>query len=113
MFTLSPVCSRIPDVAVVGPEKYDQWPDENVPIPFAPDLAVEVISASEPDADTETKVQEYLAAAVQEVWQVYPDRRIVRVRTAAGMRDLGRDEILTSTVMAGFEAPVSNLFSRR
>jgi Uma2 family endonuclease len=71
-FTLNDHTARIPDVAFAGPGKLALLPDADVPIPFAPDLAVEVISESESAADAETKVQEYLNSGVAEVWQVYP-----------------------------------------
>jgi len=71
MFSLGEQTARIPDVAVLLGRKVTCLPDEDVPIPFAPDLAVKVVSVSETAADAEKKVGEYLAAGVREVWQVF------------------------------------------
>ena len=112
-FTLNEGTARIPDVAFVGNVKLKSLPDADVPIPFAPDLAIEVISASEPAADAETKVVEYLAAGVEEVWQVYPNERRVRVRRADGIWDLESTETLRTPVLPGFEVGVGSLFEGR
>jgi hypothetical protein len=66
--------ARILYVAFVSHGKLALLPDEDIAIPFAPDLAIEIISNSEIAARAEKKVREYLASGVQEVWQVY--RRI-------------------------------------
>ena len=112
MFPLGPETARIPDVAFVGREKAVLIPDADVVIPVAPDLAAEVISESESAADAEKKVREYLAAGVTEVWQIYPAERLVRVRTAGGIRDLADDETLETPVLPGFRVAVKTLFAR-
>jgi Uma2 family endonuclease len=111
-FTLAESTARIPDVAFVLNAKAALLPDTNEPIPFAPDLAVEVISDSESATDAETKVSEYLAGGTQEVWQVYPKLQIVRVRTASGIRDFAADEVLTTPALPGFQASVQSFFKR-
>ncbi len=110
MFSLGEQTARIPDVAVILAEKIAAMPDADVPIPFAPDLAVEVISVSESAAAVERKVREYLHAGVQEIWQVYPDERMVRVRRVGGTVDLEADDLLTSGVLEGFEVRVNQFF---
>ena len=110
MFTLDETTARIPDAAFVRNAKVELLSDADVPIPFAPDLAVEVISESESAADAEKKVGEYLRAGTREVWQVYPDERRVRIRTANGIRDLGPGELLTTPVLPEFEVPVDSFF---
>ena len=108
-FTLNEDTARIPDVAFVGSAKLALLPDADVPIPFAPDLAVEVISESESAADAETKIQEYLTAGVAEVWQVYPKQRRVRIRRSDGIRDFGPDQFLDTPALPGFRASVHDL----
>lgn len=48
-------------------------------VPFAPDLAVEVISPSEKDDKIISKVELYLRYGVRLVWVVYPLRQLVHV----------------------------------
>ena len=110
-FTLGEATARIPDAAFLRNLKVGLLPDGNVPIPFAPDLAIEVISDSESADDAEQKVAEYLAAGTQEVWQVYPQQRRVRVRTTSAIRDYTGTEVITSPVLPGFEAPIDGFFS--
>jgi len=110
-FTLAEGTARIPDVAWIRDAKLESLPFDDVPIPFAPDLAVEVISESEPAADAEKKVGEYLRGGTLEVWQVYPRERRVRVRTADSIRDVNVGQSLTTPVLPGFEVPVRSFFT--
>ena len=112
MFTLSEHSARIPDVAFVSNAKMVHLPDDDSPIPFAPDLAVEVISTSESASEVETKARQYLDAGVAEVWQVYPGGRYVRVRTLAGSRVLEVGATLATPILAGFSVQVQDLFTR-
>jgi Uma2 family endonuclease len=111
-FTMAGGGARIPDVAFVSHGKLAPLPDEDIAIPFAPDLAIEIISNSEIAARAEKKVREYLASGVQEVWQVYPADRFVRVRTAEGIRDLAEDQLLETQVLPGFQVKVQAFFAR-
>ncbi len=111
MFPLGRETARIPDLAFIGQAKAAQLPDSDVVIPVVPDLAVEIISESESAADAETEVKEYLAAGVQEVWQVFPRERVVRVRTANKIQDLTEDQALETPVLPGFRVAVKGVFS--
>lgn len=79
-------------------------------VPFAPDLAVEIISDTEPAREAERKVHQYLAAGVFEIWQVYPDDRLVRVRRADTTFDLRSDQVLETSVLPGCRAGVGEFF---
>jgi Uma2 family endonuclease len=111
-FTMTGGGARIPDVAFVSQRKLALLADEDIAIPFAPDLAIEIISNSEIAAKAEKKVQEYLASGVQEVWQVYPVERRVRVRTAEDFRDVSEDHLLETPVLPGFQIKAQALFDR-
>jgi Uma2 family endonuclease len=111
-FTMAGGGARIPDIAFVSQSKLALLPNEDIAIPLAPDLAIGIISNSEMAARAEKKVQEYLASGVQEVWQVYPTDRFVRVRTAEGLRDLAEDQLLETPVPPGFQAKVQAFFAR-
>lgn len=47
---------------------------EAIPVPFAPDIAIEILSASERAVDVSRKAHEYLAAGSKEVWIVDQSR---------------------------------------
>ena len=75
---------RAPDAAVVAAHRI---PDTGVPDsywPFAPDLAVEVVSPSDRLADVQAKVAEYFAAGARQVWVIDPASRTVRAHRSAG-----------------------------
>ena len=52
---------RAPDVAYLTPEKVRRIPDEGF-VPFAPDLAVEVVSPSDSYSSLLRKAQQYLSS---------------------------------------------------
>jgi Uma2 family endonuclease len=110
MFPLADDTARIPDVSFVNADKIKSVRITKGTIPFAPDLAVEIISESEPAGDAELKVRQYLAAGVTEVWQVYAELALVRVRTRESLRDLEGEQIIESAVLPGFRCPVKQFF---
>ena len=112
MFTLSNHTARIPDAAVVLKERVSLLLNPDITIPIAPDLAVEVISQSESATYAEKKVREYLAAGVVEIWQVYPDEKIVRVHWNKDVQTLQSGNTLRSRVMKDFEVAVDQFFVR-
>ena len=102
--------ARIPEVAFVSKAKLDAHPEQDGPIPFPPDLAIEVISESETADYAEEKAAEYLAGGVQEVWQMYPKRRLIRVRTSASTHDLQQNDTVSSALLPGFNVKVADVF---
>jgi len=62
--------------------EYQRWPKDR-PLPHTdpwlvvPELAIEVISKSNPAEEMLDKIQEYFDAGVQLVWVVYPKQRLV------------------------------------
>lgn len=110
MFALSADCARQPDVSFVLNHKFEGFTFGNKTLPFAPDLAVEVISPSESAQEAEVKVHQYLNAGTAEVWQVYPESRVVLVRTPTALREVREDQILQTPLLPGFEKPVREFF---
>jgi len=113
-FVLSrnPDTVRAPDVFFV---RRDRVPADGVPEEFwqlAPDLAVEVISASNDPDDMQAKVLEYLAAGTRMIWLVYPRTRAVTVyRSAKSIRLLSAEENLSGEdVLPGFSCKVADFF---
>ncbi len=103
---------RIPDVSFVSRARL---PTGGIPegfIPFAQDLAVEIVSPGDRAEDVYGKVREYLTAGARLVWVVWPRHRAVTVYTANGeVRELREgDELDGGAVLPGFRVRVAELF---
>ena len=102
---------RVPDVSFIAG---DRLPAEGLQgfVPFAPDLAVEIVSPGDRAEDVYGKVREYLAAGVQLVWVFWPKYRAVSVYEPGGVtRELGPDDELDGgDVLPGFRVRVAELF---
>ena len=103
LFT-NPDTVRAPDVAFV---RHERIPDP-LPrgfAPFAPDLAVEVLSPDDRPGEVLAKVADWLKAGTRLVWVVDPDRRLARVYRADGteseMSETGA--LKGEEVLPGFE----------
>jgi Uma2 family endonuclease len=118
LFGLTPRARRKyrPDVAFVS---YRKWAKDRPlpttdPWPVVPELAVEVISPTDPAEAVQTKVVEYLQGGVQLVWVIYPvlgwvliyeSQQRVRGLTVA-------DELDAEPVLPGFRLPLRELFTQ-
>ena len=78
---------------------------------LVPAFAIEIISPNNTAADMFNKVEEYLAAGVQLVWQMFPERRSV-IAFGADYAAVFRpgDTITAEPVLPGFACPVTDLF---
>jgi Uma2 family endonuclease len=114
MMRLLPGLIRIPDVAFVS---WDRLPGRRMPtdaVPgIAPDLAAEVLSPGNTDAEMARKRHDYFAAGVRLVWEVNLRRRSVTIYTTANSgRYVGADETLDGgDVLPGFSVPLGSLFA--
>jgi Uma2 family endonuclease len=112
---LVPGLVRIPDVAFVS---WDRFPKRKLPaesIPdLAPELAVEVLSRGNTEAEMERKLKEYFAAGARLVWYADPDSRTVRVYTSpTQMHLLTEDDTLEGDpVLPGFRLSIREWFER-
>lgn len=107
----SPDTVRAPDVAFVAEGRFE----EGLPtgyVPFAPDLAVEVVSPSNTVSELQEKVLDYLAAGTRLVWVVDPRPETVTVyRSRDDIRILGREDALDAPrILPGFRLELSDLF---
>ena len=104
---------RIPDVSFVA---WERVPAEGVPEegfwPFAPDLAVEIVSPGDRADDVHSKVREYLAAGTRLVWVLDPYTRTAAVHRPAGeVIELGEDGVLDGEdVLPGFRLPLAEVW---
>lgn len=106
---------RIPDVAFISWDRFPgrRLPDEPVPN-LVPDLAIEVISLSNTNAEMARKRREYFHAGVRLVWMVDRFDRNVMVYTSETDRQVltEADTLEGDPVLPGFTLPVRDLFAR-
>jgi Uma2 family endonuclease len=112
------IVARDPDV-VRGPDvsfvSRSRLPEGQIPQglwPFAPDLAVEVMSPSDRPSKIRAKALEYLAGGSRVAWVVDPERRSVTAYFADGtVKEFGPEDSLDgSPVLPGFHVRVADLF---
>jgi Uma2 family endonuclease len=79
---------------------------------LSPDLAVEVISPNDLAEEVDQKINDYLAAGVQLVWEVHPTSRTVSIHRAdsSATRLKETDNLDGEAVLPGFQCRVSELF---
>ncbi len=90
--------------------------DRAKPIPFAPDLAVEVASPSQKQSDMDAKARIYLRGGTRLVWVVWPARAQIDVWRPANLDHpavtLGMGDVLDGEdVVSGFAYPVADVFA--
>lgn len=99
------------DIAYISAERFPGKLPRS-PLHVAPDLAVEIISPSNKAEDIEKKIEQFLDAGTTLIWIVYPDLRSIAVHMHDGTFKLKESELLTGgDVLAGFEIPVSDIFT--
>jgi len=114
MLRLAPGLVRIPDICFIS---WDRLPDRRTPrepIPsLAPDLAVEILSASNTPKEIARKLRDYFAAGTSLTWIVDPIARTVCVHTAPKSFTL-LDESQTldgGNVIPGFTLAIAEWFA--
>jgi Uma2 family endonuclease len=100
----------IPDVGYISKQKIAELPFQSY-LPFAPDLAIEVISPTDTDRHISIKVGNYLAAQTV-VWVVYPETEEVVVYVPGqAVKIMGKDGTLEGgTVLPNFTLTVKAIF---
>jgi Uma2 family endonuclease len=111
------VLRRKPD-RVVEPDAFFFTKDQ-LPVRYSregyletiPKLVVEIRSKNDTLPEIESKVAEYLAAGVVEVWVLDPDVKTIAKHTTGGVVVLSANEALTSDLLPGFSVPVHLFFA--
>jgi Uma2 family endonuclease len=108
----NPDTVRAPDTAFISRERMGADPPPKAFWPFAPDLAVEVVSPSERAEEIQERVRDWFAGGARRVWLFYPSVRTVHVlRSPTEVQILGLGEILSGEdVLPGFVCPLADLF---
>lgn len=115
LLRLFPGRVRAPDVSFIA---WKRMPNQELGheaiASLAPDLAVEVLSPSNTEAEIDQKIQEYFGAAGKLVWIVDPQARTVRVYTSPRRSTLlTEDDTLDGRkVLPGFSLPIRKWFAR-
>jgi Uma2 family endonuclease len=94
---------RSPDISFVARGRFKKGVPKGF-VPFAPDLAVEVLSPEDRSRFILDKVGEYLDAGVRLVWVLDPEARSASVyRSLTAVRTLSAKDVLTGEdVLPGF-----------
>ncbi len=106
---------RLPDVSFIS---WDRFPDRKLPrdhvFRVAPDLAVEIISEGNTEAEMKIKLKEYFRAGVRIVWLIDPASRRARVYLAAGsFAEVDENWVMCGDpVLPGFAFRLGDLFDR-
>jgi Uma2 family endonuclease len=101
---------RRPDISIFLGDRVHQIDLTAIPVSFAPDIAVEILSPSESAMQLRRKVLDYLRAGSREVWLVDSFNREVEMRTNPGSRVLAETDHLTTPLLPEFKVPVAKLF---
>jgi Uma2 family endonuclease len=114
MLRILPKQVRIPDVCFISWDRLPGRKFPKKPIPhLAPNLAVEVLSASNTKKEMERKLRDFFAAGVELVWLVQPKTQTAEAYTSpVEKRHIGKEESLDGgTVVPGFSLPLEEIFA--
>jgi Uma2 family endonuclease len=103
---------RAPDASFVSHERIGGMPRPRKYWPFAPDLAVEVVSPGDTAEEIETKVGEWFAGGARRVWVFYPvSSKVHDYRSPTEVTILQAEDTLDGgDVVPGFSCRVSEVF---
>jgi Uma2 family endonuclease len=102
---------RRPDLAIFVAGRLDGVDRTKIPLPFAPDIAVEVLSPSEIASAVNRKVLQYLAGGSKEVWVLDRENHEIFIQTDESIRLLRGDVVLETPLLPGFSAPMSKILA--
>jgi Uma2 family endonuclease len=108
----NPDTVRAPDVAFISKDRIPPGRPPAGFAPFAPDIAVEVLSPGDAQVEVEDQIDQWLQAGTSLVWVVNPRGRTVTVhRSGRDPRVLRENDTLDGEeVCPGFSVPVAELF---
>ncbi len=111
-FKLSATTLRAPDAAFISNAQLATLSEPNKYLPFAPDLAVEVVSPNDTATEIQDKVNLYLEAGTPVVWIIYPDlQQVVVHQSNHTSKTVSRGDALDGgDVLPGLTIAVSDLF---
>jgi Uma2 family endonuclease len=105
---------RAPDVCFISRDRLPGGKLPKAPIPgLVPDLASEILSASNTPGEMERKLRDYFSAGVRLVWYIDPPTRTAVAYTAPdqGIELTEADSLDGGEVLPGFKLALSKLFA--
>jgi Uma2 family endonuclease len=99
-----------PDVCILLSGNASRLDPDKIPIPGAPDIAIEVIFPTERASESHDKVRAYLRHGTAEVWQVYPKSRTVQIHRGDTARILEWSQPIETDLLPGFSLQLASLF---
>lgn len=106
---------RMPDVSFYRRDRFPggKTPKLSVYI-IAPDLAIEILSASNTKKEMAIKLEEYFAAGVKLVWYIDPPTRTAKIYTAIDqvMEITAEGLLLGGEILPGFQIRLGEIFVR-
>jgi Uma2 family endonuclease len=107
----------MPDVSFINSARLSGGQLRAQPIvAFGPDLAVEVISESNTEAEISQKKKEYFESGTQLLWVIYPQEEVTEIflgATEEPFQTLDRNGVLDGRgVLPGFILQLEKLFSK-
>ncbi len=106
---------RAPDVSFI---RWERFPDDEFPKdaiwPLAPDLAVEILSKGNTEAEMRRKVREYFKTGAARVWLVDPRSRTARIFTSPRRFSLvdEKGHLDAGGLLPGFRLSLKEWFAR-
>ena len=104
---------RKPSLSIFLGERWLRLDFYSSPAPYAPDIAVEVLSASAHIVEVNRKVRDCFNAGSKEVWLLDYANGEVHVRAQGAIRLLQGDDVLESALLPGFSIRVADLLADR
>ena len=103
---------RIPDVAFVAAGRIPETGEPDGIWPFAPDLAVEVVSPNDLHERLQGKIREYFAAGVKQVWVISPESKTFTLyRSPIQVQVLAEaDDLVCEELFPDFRCPLAEIF---
>lgn len=106
---------RLPDLAFLSNERMPEEDQLDGIAPIAPDLAIEVISPNDVLEKVTSKIEDYFAAGVRQVWLVSLRSHTVSVYDSpTKVTILTENEDLTSeAILPGFRCRIADIFGKK
>lgn len=106
---------RLPDLAFVSNARMPEEGEVDGIAPIAPDLAIEVISPNDVLEKVTSKIEDYFAAGVRQVWLVSLRGRTVSIYDSpTKVTILTENEDLTSeAILPGFRCRIAEIFGKK
>jgi Uma2 family endonuclease len=114
---LAPDVVRRPDVAFISAERLQGVDRRKVPVPFSPDLVIEIVSENDRADDLLLKVRQYLTAGTKAVWLFYPSARLAyryipgRLQPEVRSADAGH-RFEEPEMLPGLSIPLAEIFTQ-